>query len=875
MQGFSKEIEEALKISIDGLKYEFFSGGLSELESIDPDKMKSVTASKITAFSSAKRILEKWMGSRYAPSNDKIRDYIEQLIESGDTALLVLRAALSTDINFDLLEAHKHDAALKAKPIILEAVFELASSIDELREKLESDDFSLEDKEFKLGYAERFAKGEFYPASDYHKDWYSTKYDAVRLCPHGTTGEIIEIDGLNIALPQVPKDKTKILFHDKKKEDQYWIRPPAPKITKENIDQWIDVVKEEFRRRREGIWFMNNGKPVYLTGNHYFGLTHCKMLDSGGYMDFRYAQLKMYYHMEACLIDKRCLGQLFVKSRRTGFTYILLTIMLNQSTSTRNSNFGMTSKSDDDAKKAFLKYAYMMKNLPFYFMPTIKGKLDSPVSIEYNAPLLNTREAKKAQGLYSDDYLNTLVDYQPTKEDSYDGQKMKLYLGDESGKWARGLDYIKHFGQIKPTMDQGGRIVGKAFIGSTVGPMNKGGEAFKSLHSLSNVLERDPVTERTKSGLYSFFLAAQDNMEAHTDIYGVCHVTKPPKKTYNNEGLLIKIGSEDYLIAQEEALKKDKDDRALNEQYRAFPRNIDYAFRDEAGNSVFNITKIEDQLDHNNKVSKGYVTGNFEWKTVKDGLVEFIPSKAGRFRVKWLPSKADGTEHLANRVKKIGDLFAPLNDNMVRFGCDPFSLKSTHGKGSKGAIHGLSMMFPDDNSIPSNEFVVEYIARPSDETIFFEDVIKVIRYYGAPILVESNRIDLLRHMRNRGYRKFAMDRLDRRKDQLNENEKEYGGQPMSGKDIIDSHMNSIGLWIEKYVGYSTNEEYRPEGEIGTIVFDETLRDWSKFDPENRTIFDATISSGLAIMACTDTKYRQKKKERKKVSIAGIVQMYKN
>jgi hypothetical protein len=36
------------------------------------------------------------------------------------------------------------------------------------------------------------------------------------------------------------------------------------------------------------------------------------------------------------------------------------------------------------------------------------------------------------------------------------------------------------------------------------------------------------------------------------------------------------------------------------------------------------------------------------------------------------------------------------------------------------------------------------------------------------------------------------------------------------------------------------------------VFSRTLEDWAKFDISNRTKFDASISSGLAIMACQNT-----------------------
>ena len=40
-----------------------------------------------------------------------------------------------------------------------------------------------------------------------------------------------------------------------------------------------------------------------------------------------------------------------------------------------------------------------------------------------------------------------------------------------------------------------------------------------------------------------------------------------------------------------------------------------------------------------------------------------------------------------------------------------------------------------------------------------------------------------------------------------------------------------------------------------MYFQKTLEDWAKFNINNRTKHDATISSGLAIMACNKNKYR--------------------
>ena len=43
-----------------------------------------------------------------------------------------------------------------------------------------------------------------------------------------------------------------------------------------------------------------------------------------------------------------------------------------------------------------------------------------------------------------------------------------------------------------------------------------------------------------------------------------------------------------------------------------------------------------------------------------------------------------------------------------------------------------------------------------------------------------------------------------------------------------------------------------------MLFNRTLEDWAKFDISNRTKFDATISSGLAIMAIQKHLYTRKK-----------------
>jgi len=845
---------------------------------LEADKMKAIIDSKISSFSLAKQMLNKWVSSPNSPTEKKQRYYIEEIIKSGEKALSFLRETLAHDIDYDEIEKHKISAAIKAKPIILNGIFELDANLIELRNKLEANDLSLSEREFTLGYPELYAKGKFINRDHYYKKVLNNN-GAVIIDPFSTEGKKITLDDLDIILPKIP-NKSDILFNDLPKSKQFWKRPDIPNITISNIDNHKDFIIREFKRRIEGVWFYNNGVPTYLTGNHYFALVYGKMLDNGGYMDYREAQRDLFYFMEACLVDYRSLGMLFGKSRRTGFTYAAIMAILNFATMTANAKNGLMSKSGTDGGEAFAKISYAFLNLPFWIRPIVRGKLDSPKELYFGQPFDNSKEKKKTKSINMDEYLNTSMDWRNTKNGSYDSIKLNRYLLDEIFKIESPNDVVVHLSMVTPTMMPNGDVVGKMLAGSTMGVHSKGGLQGIELINNSKVTLRDPDTEKTPTGLYFHFLPAHKNMEAFTDKYGKCWDKPLTKKILNVKGKPIKMmGAEQYLIAIEQQ-KKKQSDKAYNEQIRTYPRTLEHMMRDDSTESVFNMEKLLEQSEYNAKIPEEsrYTVGNFDWVDgVEDGDVVFNPNSKGRFKVSWMPSIIDGTEGLANRVREVNGKFFPLNKQCVRIGVDPFSLKSTHGEGSKGAAHGLTIIFPEGGA-PSNKFVFEYLARPSDETIFFEDMIKVMRYYGAPVLVESNRIDLLRHMRNRGYRGFAMDRLDRPKHKLNPNEIEYGGQVMSGKDILDSHMNAIGAWIEKYIGVYTNEleKLRPIGEMGDMPFNNTLKDWLGFDPDDRTKFDATISSGLAVMACQTEKYKGKriKKDRTKI-VLPLLRTYSN
>tara|TARA_Y100001938_G_C8026910_1_gene398526 strand:+ start:1 stop:1224 length:1224 start_codon:yes stop_codon:yes gene_type:complete len=379
-------------------------------------------------------------------------------------------------------------------------------------------------------------------------------------------------------------------------------------------------------------------------------------------------------------------------------------------------------------------------------------------------------------------------------------------------------------------------------MGSTSNALDKGGDNFKKLYYASDVTKRNR-NGQTTSGLYSLFIPMEWNYEGFMDTFGSPVFVTPENKILGIDNVPIDTGVIEHWENEVDGLKQDQD--GLNEYYRQFPRTEKHAFRDEAKQSLFNLTKIYEQIDYNEDLNNNarLTTGNFGWENgKKDTRVLFFPNINGRFKVSWLPSRS-----LQNNIIEKNGSKHPGNEHIGAFGCDSYDISGTvDGKGSNGALHGLTKFSMED--APPNHFFLEYISRPQTAETFFEDVLMACVFYGMPILAENNRPRLLYYFKRRGYRGFSMNRPDKIWNKLSITEREIGGIPNSSEDIKQAHAAAVESYIENYVGYG-------EEECGDMYFQKTLEDWAKFNINNRTKHDATISSGLAIMACNKNNYK--------------------
>ena len=704
------------------------------------------------------------------------------------------------------------------------------------------------------------------------KSWtygYNEKYNFVVISKTGQIENIINISGLNIALPKAPKN---LIKRSEKKEEQYWEATIIPKQLKKikSIfqwhdtpasfkNEWVDYIETQFNYREQGCWFLNKGIPTYITGTHYMYLQWTKI--DVGLPDFREANRIFYIFWEACKADKRSFGMDYLKIRRSGFSFMASCEGVNTGTITKDARIGVLSKTGSDAKKMFTdKIVPISNNYPFFFKP-IQDGMDKPkTELAYRVPA--SKITKKNMYLTEDqelEGLDTTIDWKNTGDNSYDGEKLQLLLHDESGKWERPDNILNNWRVTKTCLRLGSKVIGKCMMGSTSNALDKGGANFKKLYNDSDCTKRNS-NGQTKSGLYSLFIPMEWNMEGFIDRYGMPVFRSPEKSILGIDNEFISQGAVDYWENEVDSLKQDPD--ALNEFYRQFPRTESHAFRDESKQSLFNLTKIYQQIDYNDSlIIDRYVTqGSFSWENgIKDSRVIWSPNKRGRFFVTWLPEKA-----LQNNVITKNGRKYPGNEHVGTFGCDSYDISGVVvGKGSNGSLHGLTK-FNMDNA-PSNEFFLEYIARPQTAELFFEDVLMAMVFYGMPILCENNKPRLLYHLKNRGYRGFSVNRPDKTFNKLSKTEKELGGIPNSSEDVKQSHASAIESYIEKHVGLDMEGSYRDQDDMGICYFQRTLEDWAKFDINNRTKFDASISSGLAIMANQKHLYTPSK-EKSKISI---------
>lgn len=520
--------------------------------------------------------------------------------------------------------------------------------------------------------------------------------------------------------PEVPKNSD-IDGYDLPKKNQKFIRWKPP------IDREFDLLTDDEQgriitfvldKREGGHFFYNNGEITYITGIHWFYLTFWRL--DVGIPDYRRSDRDYFYFWDVCVEDIRCYGMTDMENRRGGKTERANCIVYEYVSKSADVHGGIQSKTDADAKKVFLKLIRAWKRIPNWIRPLDEGDTQPKSSLRFFEPSKRSQKGKKSYEIA----LDSWIDFESSKEEAYDGDKLHRYIMDEAGKTTSANVY-ERWNIVKECFVQGRFVIGKALLTTTVEELDKkGGKWFHEIWRDSEYSVRDE-NDQTKTGLYRFF--------------------KPAFYCY--EGFIDEFGNPLIAEAQEylERRRRNKDVPSLASEKRKYPFTPEDAFGvimgaywEEDVIQIINQVEIESQKMVPIRYAKMFMYGE---------LVQETPSQKSDDLVKVYEDPIDGVDYV------LGIDSISTDDNT-----------SATGEGSRYAavvVKGIGGIGPDDISYAP---VCSFSVRPSNLETAYDITACIIRKYGIfgklKVIGEVNMggTNCLNYFINRGLKHFMAKR---------------------------------------------------------------------------------------------------------------------
>lgn len=629
-------------------------------------------------------------------------------------------------------------------------------------------------------------------------------------------GNKIKIYGTEIELPeQLPIEEIENWGTSNIKE-QYWKRLDLPHFFEfVEYDKEGNVLltkeqelyaKEEVRRCKQGFWFMNNGKPTFITGKNYFYLQWWKLEDDI-YADYRDTDRRYYLYLNHWENVVWCLGIMRGKKRREGATSQATSNLVYEAIFFKNSNCGLTSKTAMDAGTAFTNMvSFGYRQLPVFLKPKQINNKDSVTKLVFAHKSMDIKEGK-GNAIDNDKGHRSSIDFRAPSPNVYDSGRLSRGLFDEGGKWE--IDFSNFISKVSKTLVKGAKKVGFMELPSTCNSMSEGGQAYFDEWDKTKKLQKS----RTANRLVSYFSSSYDGYEGFIDRYGMSVINEPTEEQF--EYLVekyvgateldeddIKMGSKQYLLNK----RKDLEGKSLEEEIRMNPMNEKEMFMLRNSNCHFDAILL-DELHGLAKMNEKEVVeyGNWIWK---DGIpfTEAIWEATSKEHARWSRAKnfkiPDGETYI-----KRGSMFIPKKPVQFIMGCDPFQNSIVEsGEGSK-ASSGVLNRYDIGNNDPIYDmmFVCKYYARPKMVELFHNDMALQCFAYGGQMLVEAKM--------DGGLRKYFEDNY------LSQFLIYLPGKSTAGIDPnSDNKALMVNLW-EQYI--------LTHGKEGKIIYPEVID--SKYD----------------------------------------------
>lgn len=616
-----------------------------------------------------------------------------------------------------------------------------------------------------------------------------------------------EIDGSNLP------NKKQMFQRVEIPESFYDVEINEDDVPEYNEEQ-VNFIIKEFQRCKEGYWFMNNGVPTYITGEHYFYLNYWT-LESGIQPEYRDADRMWFIFEKECASDPTILGIIRVKKRREGATSQCSCILTQKASMTENTRCGIISKTGIDAQDLFTNMVvYGFRALPSFIQPRTDGTEDPKKRLIL---VKQSKKKKTNKGLFNKrEGLNSFIEWRNTALNSFDSGRWSLILIDEASKYPADVPISAYWDIVKKTTTEGARKVGFALMVSTVNPPNAGGNEFKKLWDDSNQFKHG---RNTPTKLVRYFSPAYEGLAGFIDDYGFSQRKE----------------AETYIV---------QNYRNNDQDTRDYPLNEEEAFKFNQEDCHFNLDKI---LEQELKLKEHPVflrRGRFYYDG--EDKVQWADDNGGSWLIYKFPEKTNNFQ-LRNGV------MYPASVTEYGFGVDPFKSAMTSGKGSMGSAWIGEKI--DSTKENSGSPVAHYYGRPKLKKLFWKEMLMASMYYGVPCTIESDAGD--------DYYEYFKS----------ENDLKVNCLPMLGKkpdSVVDptrktkvNHMirgvaSADAFALSKQLEYGINyvEHY-----CHLINYPELLEELKEYRHDNRTKYDRTVS--FLIMLLTLTGQTKAQKELKK------------
>jgi hypothetical protein len=656
-----------------------------------------------------------------------------------------------------------------------------------------------------------------------------------------------QIGEYTIILPSPPSEKDIFNYGLPKQLQKFpLIRPPKDFWSWETKDQ-TEFIRMQWHYRENGLWFFNGGNIEYITGDHWFYLTHWH-LDTG-LPKFIDADRDWFYITDFAEKNPKAFGTITIENRRSGKTFRATSKVYNKISKTKNVNGGIQSKTNEDAKAVFNKLVYGWRKMEDYFKPMDIGVYPPKSSLVFDAPSqkstkVRLRETKAA--------LNSYIDFNNVKAEAYDGLKLFYYFNDEYGKNVE-EDVNKTQKITRECCMEEGEIRGKQLFSSTIEEMSaKGGENGKRLWDGSAPVNDKNAVYISKTGLIRYFKPCY---------YGYLGKDDATGERFVDEFGYSKIELCKAYFERKRNMYKD-DIVGFREEVQKYPFTIDEAFYVINNDSQLNLFNIQDQITFNEANKSLYVYGDLDWiDNIKDNPlgVRWVPNPNGR----WCVSKMPTTP---NQIIIKNGKMTPNNgvdgaNGMI--GIDPISgVKAFSKRKSDLGMFGWNFMNAQDavSDVPC----FDYVARTPNPYDGFEDVIKTCIFFGFKAHIERNKEALITHMEMRGYENYMQRRPSFSISEHSENKKDNGyGTPNSSPSWRNTLFTAAKGVIETCCGFQDVGNENGVKQMAKFYLSRTLKTLQEFKPsEDWNDFDLAV----AFMYCIVMRhqYVAQKVEKKQI-----------